>query len=127
MKGTLKHLSSGEGASAEGSLGAMPERMNPFAAVDAASEARDAAQDVDGNIARTLKKLAEASEGMEGMDSGNAEAMGEEIMKKMVGVTCTIPPAAAYVGVFGFRQLYVGLHASLHPSHISCALADGGI
>ena len=40
--------------------------------------------EMDENVAQTLKMLAEASKGMEGADASQAEAMGEELMQKMM-------------------------------------------
>ena len=40
--------------------------------------------EMDENVAKTLKMLAEASKGMEGADASQAEEMGEELMQKMM-------------------------------------------
>ena len=50
---------------------------NPAAAAQAGAEA-------DASMAQTLQGLAEAAQNMEGMEPAAAEAMGEEMMKKMM-------------------------------------------
>lgn len=67
--------------SAEG--GDIEAAMNPFS-TGRTGENGDHTKVLDADIAKTLQGLAEAAGDMEGMDPTSAEAMGEEVMKKMM-------------------------------------------
>ena len=70
LEDTFKKLASG---------GTPENPSDPFAAL------HQGGNPMDKSVASTLKMMSEASSDMEGMDTGSAEQMGEDIMKKMMG------------------------------------------
>jgi peroxin-19 len=65
--------------SGEGDKAAFNNMMNPLA-----GKSTPASDLLDADIVKTLQNLSEGSKGMEGMDPVAAEAMGEEVMKKIM-------------------------------------------
>lgn len=64
----------------------MPSVMNPFAGLQqgpTAAGTQDAA-DMDTTLAQTLQLMSGVGRDKEGVDADTAEAMGEEVMKKMM-------------------------------------------
>jgi hypothetical protein len=74
LEETLAALS-GEGGKSFGDV------MNPLGG---SNKPGDPSSFIDADIAKTLQSLAEGGKGMEGMDPSAAEAMGEEVMKKIM-------------------------------------------
>ena len=70
LEDTFKKLASG---------GTPENPSDPFAAL------HQGGNPMGKSVASTLKMMSEASSDMEGMDTGSAEQMGEDIMKKMMG------------------------------------------
>jgi len=76
VKDFLQHLRHEETSSAQGHRGAEEPEQTPFE--------HGGASEVDRSVAQTLEMLAESAKDMEGMNSAQVEATGEEMMNNMI-------------------------------------------
>lgn len=80
IKLTTSLLREAEGENIHSLLGALSTNPTPAAA----SASQDDGDDVSLGVAKTLQNMAKAAEDMEGLDTGNLESMGEDMMAEMM-------------------------------------------
>lgn len=85
LEDTLKQLGQG------GDMGDLEKMMAPFTAPQQPGGSQTAAEavakettDIDSNVAKTLQALADSSKDLEGMQTAQAEQVGEDIMANMM-------------------------------------------